>query len=119
MSSIVNLTNDPLQPSEQLVVSPPTSKDPNYVSPDQPSCSPKRKRGRPKKQSPLPAADLTVGAWIESLSVVELKKRLQLMHTASTGNKLKLAEKLKMALDVDDSSLAVSSIPRQVLLDLA
>jgi hypothetical protein len=41
------------------------------------------------------------------------------MHTASTGNKEKLVAKFKMALDVDDSSLAVSSIPRQVLLDLA
>jgi hypothetical protein len=59
----------------------------------------RRGRGRPKKYKDRD----TTSAWnfLSSLSVLELKDKLKQMKMASTGNKGKLLEKIRSALDID------------------
>jgi hypothetical protein len=70
----------------------------------------KRGRGRPRKYKDRD----TTSAWnfLSSLSVLELKDKLKQMNMASTGNKGKLLEKIRSALDIDKET------PMAVLPDI-
>ena len=75
----------------------------------------KRGRGRPKKPRDFPKKRRdTTSAWnfLQSLSVLELKDKLKQLKMGAHGNKGKLLEKIRSALDIDRDT------PMEVLPDI-